>query len=522
MCYTSKMLAEPWWRRNWRWLLLAAIFVLRLPGFFYGILDHDETEFLIMARGLLDGRIPFVDLVENKPFLSYAFYLPSALVGFEIWPAQVLAVLWVFATCWVVERTTTLWTGDRNTGLVAACICGMASSCNVLSVNAELMLNLPVAASLWCFVRSQKTGTLAPLFFAGVAVGLAALFKQQGGITLLGLWLGVAFVYRHRLRRAFAGTLLLGLGFSAPWLLLAGVYAALGHWGAFYEWNVERNLLYASKAHGSVLARFAIGLGYYIVFAVPLPWYFAVRETFTRRADPVRFGLLCVLWATWVAVALGGRFYAHYYLQFVPALALVAAPGAARLWRGWHDLRRALRVWVVVGLLVPTFGYMAYAVIRGAVGAYPSQDRATLELARWFREQTAPEARIFLWGQFSPIFYFAERMPGTRYKNVATHIGDLDPGHVGEGFDFRPYVSRRDVRNTLQDFAAREPEYFVDTSPCNIHGWSRFSLSLLPELDRIRSERYELVASPARCLVYRRRPNLPPLQAGAVDSPQPI
>jgi hypothetical protein len=497
-------------------LLLLVILALRLPGLIFGNVDLDEIEFLLVGRGLQLGWIPYVDIVETKPLLSYLFYAPTALLGFRLWPIQILAILWSFATALLVGRTARIWTDSEQTAACAAWMCGLTSACNVLSVNAEMMANLPLAAALLFLARAERGGGRRHDLCAGLCVGLASLFKHQAGVALLAIAMAIAITaLRHHRGLGLARQLAVLVGFSLPWAVVAGLYASLGHWGPFYEWNVLRNILYVGHGAGSTLGRFAAGLGLFVILGAPLLWTFAVQESLAHVAprgaggsagdDPIRRAVVYSVWLTWIPVSLGGRFYGHYYLQFVPPLALLAAPRLAAALSRWRDLRRAVRVAIVLGLALPAAGFLTFAVTRGALRAYPSQDRTTVELSRWLRDHTPRAARLFIWGHFAPIYYLAERFPGTRYKNAALQVGDFDPAHLPEGFDLRPYLSRRDLDATLHDLETRRPDYIVDTAPCNIHSWSKVPLSLFPELERLLATRYELLARPAGCPVYRRR-----------------
>ena len=492
---------------RWRVALLLALALLRLPGVLYGIVDIDESDWMVIGRALGEGWLPYVDIVETKPFLSYLFYAPAALFGFHLWPMQVLALGWVFALCLVVGRTARLWTNDARTEGIAAWICALASCANVLSVNAELMMNLPAAGALLFLARAQRPGGgRADDFGAGLCAGLATLFKHQAGIMLVAL-LVAAWWHAARVARRWpvARTLSVLAGFALPWGLVAGFYLALGHWAEFYEWNVERNLYYSGQSVGSALQRFAEGLALYVALASPLWWVLAVRESAGARPDAVRVGAATALLLAWIPVSLGGRFYGHYYIQFVPALALLAAPRAAALLARWGELARGLRVTLTLALLIPAIGWLMVGYIVGFAGLYPGQNTTARELGHWLREHTPPTSKVFLWGHYSPIYYFAQRLPGSRFQRATSLIGDFDPMHIPEGFDLRPYLSRRDLALTLADLESRRPEYFVDTTPSNLHGWSKIPLSLIPELERLVATDYEVVARPARCIVYRRR-----------------
>src|ERR1700682_1947079 len=71
----KKLLTSPW-------VLLAAICLLRLPGFVFGALNIDESDYLTYAAGIWKGLLPYRDLVEIKPPLGYFTYaLAGGLAG---------------------------------------------------------------------------------------------------------------------------------------------------------------------------------------------------------------------------------------------------------------------------------------------------------------------------------------------------------------------------------------------------------------------------------------------------------
>ena len=58
--------------------LLIITVVIRFPYFFPAVIDWDESTQIIMGQDILDGQLPYIDLWDNKPplsFLSYAFFI---------------------------------------------------------------------------------------------------------------------------------------------------------------------------------------------------------------------------------------------------------------------------------------------------------------------------------------------------------------------------------------------------------------------------------------------------------------
>jgi hypothetical protein len=479
-----------------------AVVVCRSAGFVYGLLNIDESDFAVVARMWLQGALPYVSVIDNKPPLTYAVYwLANPWGHFSILPIRLLGVAWVVATCLVLRATVAAWREDAEAGWLAAW-CGLfATLCEIPSVNAELLMNLPAAGALYLFVRAQRTGRWWPLFGTGLAVGVAALFKQQAGIMLCGLGLGLLWTAwtanPRRWLRGLGGVATLAGGSVLPWAAVFGVYAWLGHARELVEWVLLQNLYDLGHVAGSPWGRLGVSVAVCVLGNTPLLWWLAARQS-ARARDGVEVGLAATLWLAWIPVSLGGRFYEHYFLQFAPALAVLAAAGLAEVLRGWGQLARARRVVVVVLLVGPFLGSVGYSFLRGLSGHYASQEPRARAVADWLRSHSRPEDRLFVWGHESPIYFLSDQLPATRFVNASMLIGNYDPGHLPDGIDMRPLVSSRQVRRVVEDLERRPAEWFVDTSPSDIHHWSRVPLSASPELESLVHRQYRLRAEVGR------------------------
>ncbi|BDG09415.1 glycosyltransferase family 39 protein [Anaeromyxobacter paludicola] len=506
------LLSRPGDRRAFA-ALSALVLATRLPGFAFGLLNIDECDFTILARAIASGARLYVDVADIKPPLAYLAFLPSGL-AYAIWPMRLAGVLLVLATALLARAAARAWTGDDRAGWCAAFAAVLAGMVELPSVSAELVMNLPAAAALLLFVRARREGRPGLDLAAGLCVGAASLVKHQAAVLDLGL--GLALLWEARDPRARRGALrgfgLLALGSALPWLATSAWFAAQGRFAPFYDWVFARNFLYVSRLAGdAALPRFAASFAECVLGATGLLWALAALET--RRAlapDPIRRGLALTLLLTWLPVSAGGRFYEHYFLQFAPPLAILAAPGLAAITRAWGGLGRFRRAGLAALLALPVLGTTGYAVARGLLRDYPGQEPRANALAAWLRENTAPTDRLFVWGHFSPIYYLSQRLPGTRYLTCSVHEGNFDPGHLPDGFDAAAHRSERDVRATLEDLEANRPALFVDTGPADIHHWSRVPLAAFPDLRDYLLAHYAPVATPGGAVVYRRLPERGP------------
>ncbi|MBS2025157.1 MAG: hypothetical protein JST92_22380, partial [Deltaproteobacteria bacterium] len=347
--------------------LLVLIALLRSAGFAFGVLNIDESDYMVFGASILRGEIPYRDLGEVKPPLGYYTWVPAGLFGgMQAWPMRVVGVLWILATALLLRDAVRRWAKDELAGTCAAVLSILATLCEVPSLGNEAMMNLPAAAALWCFVRARTSPSrsLASRLFellAGAAVGVASLYKLQAGIE--GAALGIAAIagailYRYnaeivpvhvsnggpsapsfpaRLTEGALRGALLSIGFVLPWAIAMGAYAAIGEWSSYVDWVFTRSFAYAGQgATGGGLGRFAQST-LLCVGATIVPWTLAARGSWaaikSKLADPIALAGVLFVWLTWLPVSAGGRFYEHYYLQFAPALALVGAPWAADLVR---------------------------------------------------------------------------------------------------------------------------------------------------------------------------------------------
>jgi hypothetical protein len=269
-------------------------------------------------------------------------------------------------------------------------------------------------------------------------------------------------------------------------------------------------LRYSVHSVGSPLWRGLVGALGYAFAAAPVWWMLAGRRSRPRAGmSRVRMGLVATFWLTWFPVSLGGRFYNHYYLQFVPSLCLLAALPAAALWRMRARLPRLARRVALVLVVLPVVTVQTVHVARGVARQYPSQEPHTRAIAEWLRAHTRRDERVAVYGHFTPLYQEAERLPGTSYIHTSQLFGNVDAMQLPAHCDATRLRSRDDEAAFIAHLEARQVGWLVDTAPADIKHWSRLPLASLPSLAQYVAANFEAVASPGGATVYRRL-NRPP------------
>jgi 4-amino-4-deoxy-L-arabinose transferase-like glycosyltransferase len=466
-------------------VLLALTFVLRMPAFFTPVFNSDETFLATQAHVLSDGGDLYHDAIDRKPPLvpyvyaaTFAFFETTAL-----WSVRVVAMLAVAITALLLAIEA-----RRRYGARAGWIAGILFVVAMVSfipqdgqaANFEVFM-LPSMTAAILFARRGRG------FWAGAAIAAATLAKQTGAATLLPV---LYLIARARGKRGVGEVF---AGFSIPTALVA---LAMGPAQLFY-WTVLGNGSYVGMKTMStmVLVMFLVMTLLFVVCNIPLLW--RIPRAWTQRKLVALDGqrdtdLWLWLASAAVSVAVGLRFFGHYYIQLVPPLALLAAGALSRGSAAWA--RRTVAVALLFGL---GFSVTGYLVASGT--PEPNYE----SVSRYLATTTNPDDPIYVWGSVPEIYWASERRPATRFLTSPFLTGNY-PGRPPEDAN-----TGSDTENAWQlfyeDFKAHPPKYFVDTSPAKVRGAQYYPISDFPRLERIIDTQYKYVVTIDGIDVYQRK-----------------
>ena len=266
------------------------------------------------------------------------------------------------------------------------------------------------ATLLW---RWEEKGQVWDLIGAGLCLGASVGVRQTSVVFVL---LGVVFIWRAARAARVRQLAIVLLSSAVPlvtigvWLWFAGVFPQ------FWRWTFTEAAAYGSQlSFMEGLQKFSettpVVIGWHCVIWIGAATglFLAFRER-SRRSWFV-IGLLITGGA---AAAAGLYFRGHYYVQLLPAIALLFGMAIQKVWnigRGW---RFAVALGAISACVLPLTAQRSYfleteptAICRYVYKANPFPE--TIEVARYLRANSDANDAIGVLGSEPQIFFYAQR-----------------------------------------------------------------------------------------------------------------
>ena len=400
-------------------------------------LERDEGEFAYLGQLMLKGFPPYLYVYTMKlPGVGIAYAFIMFLFG-ETAHGIHLGLMFVnAANAFLVYLLARRLLGRDAAPISCATYAILSLSQSVLGSFAHAT-HFVVLFSLLSFIVLlcwREKGRLLALFVSGLLLGLAVLMKQHAVILAVFACLYLAWDARKpgikpRGKILAAYTLFL-LGVCAPYTLIAFWMTALGIFGKFWFWTVTYAGKYASaKTFLDGLHNFISTIVFVLKPQLPL-WLLGgtggvlLCTSHGRGVDRAFLGGLTLF--SFLAVCPGYYFRHHYFITFLPAVALLAGLAVAASERviSRASPGNALR-------FIPLCLFMAAAlygfcqekeylfldspleVSRSIYGVNPFPE--SLQIARYLREHTVANDTIAVIGSEPEIYFYAGRPAATSY-----------------------------------------------------------------------------------------------------------
>lgn len=495
------------------WLAIACyVLLVRIPSFPPSVIDPDESLFILMGRELLHGNLPYVGIVDNKPFgVPAAFALGLTVFGQSVFAARLLGTVCTAASAILLRRIALAAGLERGPAFaVALLFASFGTQLDGLPTMTEvLLMPFSSAAMLIAFrnrdcagLRRQGLATFAMALLFGLAIWIKYIPAVLASLTFAALMLFWWLNRRVRLVHIAGLAALFGLGCALPTLLTGLFYWAAGHWNDFWWANFGYMSGYMSQP--LQLYRLELVAERNWMELWPLLGLAAVGAIVGLRRDGDSRSYLtstaCLLWlaAEFAAATVQIHFFAHYFLLSLPPLALLAGFSLQYVATEWAQPPKRQLVAIVAALCIGLFplNQVAHAMTRDWLNL--GQPDASRRIAALIRQDQEPHPSLWVANTDAIIIYFetGAALP-TRYPFASPLIGS-EPLN---------WITGKDPIAELQHILEQRPTFIVT----NKRGWDELRPEVQQATDAALARDYHPIGAAAGghldLTLYRRNPS---------------
>lgn len=335
--------------------ILGLTFVLRMK--FWGQpFEMDEGAHAYMGWGMLQGLVPYRDMYNGKPpgiYLIHAlFFLVAEPTALNI---KMFASIYTLGTTLAVYYVTRK-IGGQKAGIVAALLFGIFSPGPKIQgggVNSEVFMILPYTLAAYSLVKALEDSKPKHYLLFGLWTGLACSIKQVAGVNFF--WITCYLLFR--ILRAHEWQTVARTLKDGTWMAVGGVVSWLPfilyfYWHRalhdFYFWQTSASFKYVADGYRGGLNFSHIyyqmqnvlsenGLLWILAFVgIAYAWRGLHKKgNLGSNGEPEPWRRIAlIMLAIWpifsfIGIAAGGRFFAHYFIQIIPSLAILGGIGLA-------------------------------------------------------------------------------------------------------------------------------------------------------------------------------------------------
>ncbi len=437
---------------------LAALF-LRWPGFFPSVIDHDESTYIVIADALRNGKLYYVDVIDNKPIgIFLLFALLQKLLGSSIFMIRFATATWIAATAFLLHLSHRRFNNSKEAGLASGLIYIFITSIFTffgVSPNTELFFNLFTVAGFMLLLPAPKA--LSTLL-AGLLMGAGFLIKYV--VVFDAIAFSVLILILHW-KKGFwfiskTGFLLL-TGFCLPFGLLCLYYYNQGHLQRLFYFTFELSYKYVSHRHtGSFFLFVADMLARFLPVSL---WFFLSLLPVSIAGK--NFKLTGAVWSafTLFSVIIPGKLFYHYFIQFMPPYAWTAGQffnPDQKHGRFWSWLLR----WKTGGALLGLLALVNVCIQYKDLMLKPDRPR---EVANWLKQHMDADDQLYAGNYHQIVYHLLDKESPTPY----VHRSLLTAGSNLYALGTEHNTEMKKILQQEPDFIIVEKTYQVPNSILN-------------------------------------------------------
>ena len=396
-------------------ILFAVSLFVRLPFFFRDYIDRDESTFILMAQSWVDGHLPYTELWDLKPPITFLFFACIIYIfGKSFLVIRLVGTLIVAITAFYTYKISLTATTKKVSFWAAiGCVALQSMFGSLQGVMSEHICMVFFIPALYILIKKTNAFWYA---LAGFLMGLSIMTKLN--LAYVVLVLGIYIFFIHVKKRAYGeGALksaLFGIGVITVIFLTFLPYYLNNYPEIWWKSVILASLEYAGARRYSFwkMAPTFLPIIAFLVFT----W----RKKLIPFDNPKIQLLLVAIIGVLVSFIKGGRINSHYLIQLYPLLIILVGITLAQIYI-LKKLNPKIFLWVLLAL--PMESYLEYyAIIKNKLERGTFYNGEGINVPQFLKENNLETKNVFF-TEYHIGYWVLGTTPPTKAATHPSNIG---------------------------------------------------------------------------------------------------
>lgn len=475
---------------DWKTVLLILVVVaifIRFPFFFRDYIDRDESTFIIMGQSWVDGHLPYTQLWDLKPPVTFLYFATIIkLFGKSFIVIRLLGSIMVALTALFTYGIATKIT-TKKVAFWCAVFCVFFQSLfgSLQGVMSEHISIVFFVAGIYLLFLKENLISMG----LGVLFGLSAMSKLNMvyPVVIIGIYLLWEGYHQNQLALRIKNLISMGLGVALVILLTLLPYYFQDQMQLYWQSIIEAPLAYSGGKFHSPLKT----LPFIIVVLGLLVTGFSLKIIDWKDKKVQILSVLIV--GILLSFVQAGKVNGHYLIQLYPFVLIPVGMAVAKLpaiRKNYHSFIALLLI------LVPMESYLEYGnIVSNKIKKGTFFNGEGIEVPAYILDHNLETDNIFF-TEYHIGYWVLNQEPPTK---AATHPSNITREEMFPFMENPRKTGMEELRYILEVtrpkiLVAREGKEIFDKKLVNYNAY----------IDNYLEEHYQLTATIGRGLIYQR------------------